>query len=257
MIATGAKLWFAICALAVAAAVAYNISSSTEWFGTFVLGSMAACAGLLGGLSLVTRDGDGPAFAAESPVLPTVVPRRSLPAPWPVLAAVGIGVAIIGLASGSLLLWAGLGVLALITGEWLVQGWAEGISADDAANQDLRNRLMFPLEIPVTAALVVGFVVISFSRVLLALPKNASTVVAIVVAASILGVASLIAAKPRLSSSVVSAVIAIGVVTFLVVGIVSGVSGHRTFHKEKDEGIKGASAHVQQSVASGQETNSR
>jgi amino acid transporter len=138
-----------------------------------------------------------------------------------------------------------------------VQGWAEGISADPAANQDLRNRLMFPLEIPVTAALVVGFVVISFSRVLLALPKNASTVVAIIVAASILGVSTLIASKPRLSSSVISAVIAIGVLIFLVAGIVTGVSGHRTFHKEKDEGVQGASAHVLQSVAYGQETNSR
>ncbi len=182
MIPTAGKFWFTVMGLAVAATLLYSFVAGSEWFGTFVLGSIAASALLLGGLSVATRDGDGPAFAIQPIELVPVPSRRSLGAPWPVLFTVGVAVMLIGLASHSLLFWAGLGMLGLIFGEWLVQDWAEGVSSDDAANQELRNRMMFPFEIPVTAILVVAFVVLSFSRLLLAVPKNAATVVAILVA---------------------------------------------------------------------------
>jgi hypothetical protein len=188
-------------------------------------------AAVLAGLSIVTHDGDVLPVVGRKDELVTVVSRRSLPAPWPVLAALSVGTLLIGLAGNSLFFYAGIAFAVLIFGEWLVQGWAERATGDDAANQELRNRLMFPLEVPVTAALGVGFVVITFSRVLLALPKTGSTVIAIVVASAILGIAALVAARPRLSSSLVTAVVALGAVTFLVAGVVGAVSGHRTFEE--------------------------
>ena len=242
MIPTAGKFWFTVAALAFVGGIVYVVAAGSEWFGTFVLMSVAASGLLLGGLSVATRDGDGPVYATQPVEMVPIPSRRSLAAPWPVLFTVAIAVAIIGLAGHSLLFWAGLGMLVLVFGEWMVQDWAEGVSSDDAANQELRNRLMFPLEIPTTAMLIVAFVVLSFSRVLLALPKNASTVVAIVVAITILGVASLIAARPQLSSSIVTAVIVVVVLVFLIAGIVGGISGHRTFHEEKSEGLNGASA---------------
>jgi hypothetical protein len=233
VIATAAKLWIAVAALAFGAMVAYVVASEGEWFGSMVLGSLVLAAGVLAGLSVATHDGDAPPVAEQAPELVTVLPRRSLPAPWPVLSAVGAGTILIGLAGNSLFFYAGIAFSLLIFAEWLVQGWAERVTGDDAANQELRNRLMYPLEVPVTAALGVGFVVISFSRVLLALPKTGSTVTAIIVGIAILAVSALVAAKPRLSSSLVTAVVALGAVTFLVAGVVGAVSGHRTFHQHQ------------------------
>jgi hypothetical protein len=231
MIATASKLWLAVTALAFGATAIYLVASEGEWFGSMVLGSLVLAAAVLAGLSIATHDGDAPPVLGHKAEVVTVVSRRSLPAPWPVLGAVSVGTVLIGLAGNSLFFYAGIAFAVLILGEWLVQGWAERVTGDDIANQELRNRLMFPLEVPVTAALGVGFVVITFSRVLLALPKTGSTVIAIVVASAILGISSLIAAKPRLSSSLVTAVVALGAVTFLVAGVVGAVSGHRTFHE--------------------------
>lgn len=242
---TAGKLWLAIAFLAFGSTVVYAVASDGEWFGTFVLGSLVVAAGVLVGLSSATNDGD-PASPAET--LPTVLPRRALPAAWPALGALGTGTTLIGLAGGTFLFWTGLGILTLVFGEWLVQGWAERSTGDDAANQELRNRLMFPLEVPLTAGLGVGLIVVSFSRVLLALPKTGSTVVAIVVASVILGIAALVAARPRLSSSLVTAVVAVGALVFLITGVIGAVSGHRTFEEHHSE---------DQGEATAEETNDR
>ncbi|MCU1378795.1 MAG: hypothetical protein JWN29_1778 [Acidimicrobiales bacterium] len=238
MTTVAAKFWFAVSALALVAGVAYNAASSGEWYGSFVLGSIVVAAFLLGLLATVIRDGDieGAAASAEVPV------RRSLPAGWPALAAVGGGVAIVGLAGRNALLYVGLGILGFVFVEWMVQSWAERATGDPAYNHSLRHRIMSPIEVPLLAMLVIAVFLISLSRVLLALPKDGSTIVAIVLAVAILGVASLFAAKPRLGSSVLAGALALGAVALIAAGIAGGVAGERHIEKHHAEGSAGTEA---------------
>lgn len=230
MVSTGAKLWVGIAAFTLVAAVVYGVVSGSEWLGTLILGSFAVAAGVLAFASLTSRDGDVEPddAAAAIPV------RRALPAPWPALAAVAFAFAVVGLAADSRLWWAGLGLAAVVLGEWMVQSWAERATGDHAANRELRNRVMYPFEFPVLAAVIVGFVVIGFSRVLLALPKTGSWVLAAIVAMVILGIAFVITSRPRLSSSVLTGVLAIGAVAVLGGGIIGAVVGEREFHPHEE-----------------------
>jgi plastocyanin len=62
---------------------------------------------------------------------------------------------------------------------------------------EFQKRILRPLTFPLYAVLFVGVLVISLSRVLLAVPEAGSTLIALMVAAEILGIASLLAATTR------------------------------------------------------------
>jgi hypothetical protein len=234
MTTVAAKLWFAVAGLAFVALVAYNAASAGEWYGSFVLGSLVVAAGLLGVLAASVRDGDVAAAApAEAPL------RRTLPAGWPALTAVGGGVAIVGLAGRNALLYVGIGILGFVFIEWMVQAWAERATADLAYNHSLRHRIMSPVEIPLLALLVIAVFLLSLSRVLLAVPKDAATVIAIAVAVVILGVASLVAARPRIGSSALAGALALGAVALIAAGIAGGVAGERHIEEHHVEGSSG------------------
>jgi plastocyanin len=234
MITTGAKLWYAIAALALVASGVYFVATSGEEYGALVLLFAAIAAGVLGTMTVVVRDGDVDVPAEGATV--TEAPRpQALPAAWPALAAVGVAVAVIGFAASNVLLYVGLGLLGIVLIEWMVQSWAERASGDPAANQGLRNRLMFPLEIPALAILGFGVIVLALSRVLLALPKTGSSVIAIVIAAVVLGIAAVLANRPQVSSSLLSIVVVIGVIGLLGGGIVGAVAGEREFEFHGDE----------------------
>ena len=62
---------------------------------------------------------------------------------------------------------------------------------------EFQKRILRPLSLPLTAVLFVAVLVISLSRVLLAVPVAGSTVIAFLVALEVLGVASILAATTR------------------------------------------------------------
>lgn len=61
---------------------------------------------------------------------------------------------------------------------------------------DVRLRLPLPFVIPVASALVIAVFAVGFSRVLLAVPKEAATVLALVMAANVLGACIVLALRP-------------------------------------------------------------
>ena len=231
MTTTAGKLWYAVAVLAFFAAFIYGFAAGGEWFGSFVLGSLAVSAGLLGLLASVIRDGDVVEGAA-----PDIQHRAALPAGWPALAAVGAGVAVIGLAGGNPLLYVGLGILGAVFLEWMVQGWAERATGDRQYNSELRSRIMSPIEVPLIAVIIIGVFLISLSRVLLALSENGSRVVAIAVASLILLVAFLIAYRPNVGSSVLAGLLAASAVALIAAGI---AGEHETEEKVEAHGSSG------------------
>lgn len=226
MATTAGKFWYAVAGLAFLGAFVYGFAAGGEWVGSMILGSLAACALLLGLLASAIHDGDVAAGTA-----PDVRARTSLPAGWPALTAVGAGVAIVGLAGRNGLLYAGIGILGIVFIEWMVQGWAERSTGDPARNAELRSRIMSPIEIPLIAVLVIGGFLISLSRVLLAVSENGSRVIAIAVATVILLVAFLIAYRPHIGSSVLAGLLGVAAVALIAFGIVGGVSGERDMEK--------------------------
>lgn len=234
MISTGAKLWYAISGLALVAAGVYFVATSGEEYGAIILAFAGIAAAVLGTTSIVVRDGD--VAAPPEGTAAVELPRpHALPAVWPALTAVGVAVAVIGFAAGNAFLYVGFALLGIVLVEWMVQAWAERASTDPAANQGLRNRIMFPLEIPALAVIGFAVVVLAFSRVLLALPKTGSSVVAILVAAFVLGIAAILANRPQLSSSLISGIVVLGMIALLGGGIVGAVAGEREFEHHGDD----------------------
>jgi plastocyanin len=79
---------------------------------------------------------------------------------------------------------------------------------------ETRQGLLLPIAIPIGAFLVIGLVLVGFSRVLLSVSASAATVVALVVAVAIMVVATVVASRERLSNGAL----------FSMVGIVAGVA---------------------------------
>lgn len=227
MITTGSRFWFALAGLSLLGAAVYFLTSGNDKYGTLVLLFAAVAAMVPGVAAVVLRDGNVAAADARG-AGPTVgIAATRLPAIWPALAALGIGVVVVGLAAGGALLYVGFGILAITLVEWMVQAWAERSTSDPGVNQALRNRIMYPVEFPALAAIGVVLVVISFSRMLLAVSKTGSTVAAIVVASAILAIATLLSARPRISSSLLTVVVVLGAIALLGGGIVGAVAGER------------------------------
>ena len=236
MITVGGKLWLGVAAFAVAALVAWQGFSGGEERGELVLLGIISAALIVGTLLVWIRDGEVTAAVQEEErAATTAATSGPLPAPWPAIGAFGGAVAVVGLATGGALLYVGFGIIAIAVVEWMVQGWAERATPDAAENAALRNRIMYPVEIPVIGLIVVGLVLLAVSRVLLALPKSGSTVAAIVVAAAILLVAVVAATRPRISSTILTALLVLGAVALLGGGIVGAVAGERDIEEHHSE----------------------
>lgn len=200
---------------------------------------LVAAAALMAGLGTATsllRDADPEAQAAVARLdaaPPVTVPAS--PSYWPVLGALGVVVAIVGLVASPVLFVIGaLGVL-LVTLEWMVSAWSERATGDPDVNRQIRNRLMYPIEIPVAGALVILVLVVSISRVLLTLDRNTSSAIAIGVGALILLGAFAVAYRPKLSKDAIAVALALGAVVLIGAGIVSASAGPRDFEHHEDE----------------------
>ena len=223
MITTGSKYFYGITALATIAMVLYMLFVNPNDIGAVALGSLAAAAALVGGLTSFTRDSTTHSTSASSAAATQPAP----PAVWPLIVAVGVVMLVFGLATNPIVFI--LGIVALIAGgvEWLVQDYASRASADAAFNSQLRGRLLHPLEFPVAAAVVVAIIAISFSRIMLNISKSAGAIVFIIVASSVLVVGFLVALKPNLRGRAVGTLCSVGLVALVGAGIVAGISGER------------------------------
>ncbi len=226
MVRNGSKL---LIGLAVASLVAFVVYGATQSWGSLgVVGLAGALVTfiLLAVLTVESGEGDvDPTTSAAATAAATApAPGASL---WPLAGALGAGLVVVGLVTHQMVFILGVAALVAVFVEWLVQAWAERASADRGYNVEVRRRLMFPLELPIAAALGLGVVIWSFSRIMLAVDKSTGAIVFIVAAALVLLFGFLFAMGRSIGRTLVAAICTIGGVGILAAGIAGASSGER------------------------------
>jgi hypothetical protein len=250
MITTGAKLYLGFAALALVAAVIYGWGSTGGLLGPVTGGLTGGIGDHTGYITLLAvglvslslgvtivafRDADSEVLAdyAQLEQAPEVDTPQGA-SYWPIVGAVAAGLVVVGAAVNTQLFLLGCIIGGVVLLEWMVSAWSDRATGDPATNRRIRNRIMYPLEIPVFGAIGIVVVVLCLSRVLLALSKNGAVIAGIVVSVLILGAAVAIAASPKAGRTAVAIVFVLGAVGVLASGVIAAVEGERTIHPHEE-----------------------
>lgn len=227
MFTTGTKFLIGASVVALLATVVYGLGQDGV-LGTVGLASATIGLILLTVLNAMLRDSN--VFADdEAPVETTAAAQKAPGASiWPLGLAFGAVVIAVGLISYQPIVVVGLVAVVATGGEWAVQAWAERASGDPDYNAKVRNRMSNALEYPVGAAVGIGIIVYSFSRVMLWLSSKTNTTVAFAtVAAVVLLVAFLVASRRKISTGALGGVMAVGAIAVVTAGAFAGLDGER------------------------------
>lgn len=236
MFSPATKVLFALAGWAVVSGVVYAAGSGDRDGFTLLVGAGVVAAAL--GLATFAFVDAGAAVAAvdetagadgraQRPVDATDVPA---PSPWPLVSAAAVGIFAVGAAAGKSVVVLGLLVSALAMFGWLAQVWREHPSWTQAMIDRLNDRFVVPIGLPATVLILVAVTVVSFSRLLLALPKEAATFVALLAAIAILFVCAFVASRPRMGAAALRALATFSAVLVLAAGVAGAVKGEREFH---------------------------
>lgn len=223
MITQPAKLFLPLTALGVLAALVYSIFTGDHTGITLFFA--LATAGLMGGVSItVARDNEfvpaAPPEAADEPLAFFAPPAVRLPGGpgWPIVVGLGTGLILLGLIEGPFFSVIGTGLT--IVG---AVGWLASVSNDRTG----RSPNLMPIGIPVVGLVAIFSMMFLMSRVLLAVPEQASTFVALGAASVIMAASSVIALRPKLSSRTVMTVLVIGSLVMIAGGLTAAKVGQR------------------------------
>ncbi|MEY3977248.1 MAG: hypothetical protein RLZZ284_104 [Actinomycetota bacterium] len=219
MFKVGSKLFLGTAGVAAVNLVAYLIFVERLAIGGVALSMLFAALVGVSAAVLMINDGDD-----ETQPRDIALTRASM---WPLIASLGLVLLVLGLVVSQLYFIFGGIVLVAALAEWMVQAWSETASDDPAHNEFARHRLLHPIEFPVIATLGLGVVIFSFSRIMLAISKNAGTVAFIVLAAVVLAAGSMFAIRPAFKPALVSGICVIGAVGIVAGGIAGTGAGLR------------------------------
>lgn len=223
MFTTGSKYFLGFSLLAsVSIAVSILFVNPSALAATALVGLLGA-SGLLAGVLLFVRDGDVPSGESSPSSLPA--PTKSM---WPLVTAIGAALVLIGTITQPVFFLIGIVVLAAALVEWTVLAWSEGASSDPEYNAATRKRLLNPIEFPILAAVGLGVLIFSFSRVMLAVDVQIGVALFIVIGALVLVGGVLFAMRPTLKQGVVSAICVFAAIAIVAAGISSARSGMRS-----------------------------
>lgn len=256
MFTRGFKLFFGIASAALVAALVFGFASgdttganyfgvldreafkgiiSLGWqggvgepIGYILFVMLAAVAAFLGLTMVAYRDADPESVAELAPdgeLRPADGPTQA--SWWPVAAAAGVGVTIVGLATSRALWMLGVGILGVVVFEWMISAWADRATGDPEANLQLRRTVMGPVELPVLSLAVTAVVAIAVSRIFLTVSAAWAVWVAMGVATVILAVGALIASRPDLGKGIAGILVAVVAVGVIGSGIASAAVGQR------------------------------
>ncbi|MDQ4098762.1 MAG: cupredoxin domain-containing protein [Actinomycetota bacterium] len=221
MITEPAKVVLSLTAVAAVAAVIYVVLTADHG-GVTLYGGLAAVAFFAGVAVTVARDNEVAPAVAEDAGPPEFRPAPPVRLPggpgWPALAGLAVGFIALGFLIGPLVAIPA-GILASVA----AVGWL----ASAAADRTRRVTNLLPLGIPVFGLFAIGSLMFLMSRILLAVPEQASTFIALAVAVLIMAVASFVALRPSISPRIVMAGLVIGGVLMTGGGLVAAAVGQR------------------------------
>ena len=227
MFTTGSKLLIGSAVVATVAAVAYGVLQGGA-LGTIGLISAAVAFSFLAAINAFIRDSNVSAMDHDAFATSAAAQATARPSLWPLLVAVGAVSVTLGLVTTAAYFVVGLALIIAGSIEWLIQGWSERASADPGFNEEVRETLADPLELPIAAAIVAGVVIYAFSRVMLGLPSKSSTVAAFaVVAAIILAVAAFVGLRRTTSTTSLAGAFSLAAVALIGAGTFAGLNGER------------------------------
>lgn len=220
-------------ALAAAAAVFIGLATGADgeghiaFYATIVFGGAAAAFALLSALTLTVGDGDSADAnsAASQPIQPAY---------WPLVAALGMGLVMIGVVIDAIFTIGGLVLMTIAAIEWTMCAWAERLGGTPEENEAERRRLLKPFEIALFGAAGIAVPVALFSRVLLAVERNAASYVTIIVSAVILLFAFMLYLLPQMRRAIVASTLFVACVALIAAGITAAAIGERDFHHHDD-----------------------
>jgi hypothetical protein len=248
MFGTGSRFYYALAVLGLLGADAYGLATGGsfigvlsfgykggvgEHFGYSVLAALGVVSLILAVMMTLVRDADPvPVTVGAVEVIPDVTVPDS-DSPWPVVGAVGAVIAALGLVVGSGLFVLGLVVVVVTIVEWAVKVWSDRATGDPAVNRAIRNRFMAPIEIPVGALLVIGFMVLGISRVLLAVSAHTAVGIAVGVLVVIVIGALIVASRPNEASRVATVLLVLLALLVIAGGIAGVAAGEREFEEHE------------------------
>lgn len=225
MITTESKLFVGIGVAAGVAAAAVAAAGGGYLAPVLLVGAGVAAVflGVLAAGVPVPADVAGRTVAAGPQ--PRAVPVRE--SPWPLAVGVAAAVAAVGLVvdiptavvAGGLALAGAAGWLASVVRSHLAEARPSALVSAE--------RVAAPTAVPLVAIIFVGIVVLSVSRVLLAVSKEAATGIAIALAAAVLVGSSVAAGLRRVRGSVLAAVLGLCLSAIVVLGVVAASAGER------------------------------
>ncbi len=268
MIPTGFKLYAGIAFAALTAAVIGGYSSGGtvvgpisagwkggigDWVSYVVLVGVAFVSIIVGGLLTTFRDADAQAVAASMGRAQAPVGQRPVAGSvWPIVAGLGAAFLMVGIAVNAAITGVGLVIVSIVAFEWTMTAWADRATGDAETNENLRNQLMGPFEVPLLGLMVAAIVAIAVSRILLASSELGAVVVGGVVAVIILGIGVFAALGPKVSKNVITGLVSITMLAILVGGVWGAVQGTRVIeeHHEDEAGLEEGSEEVVEEDAS-------
>lgn len=154
-------------------------------------------------------------------------PRQSYS---PALAALGLGVVVLGAALGSIAYAVGGALLLVAGGLWMSDTWREHQLATPKASAQVSRSFSLPFVMPLMSVALIAFIAISFSLIFFSFDENRSWIVAAGVALLVFGGAFVLAFLPqqksRLKFLALVAVVLSAVAALGVVGLVRGEPEH-------------------------------
>lgn len=220
MFKIGSKLLLGLTGFAALNLVAHVIFVEQLAIGGVALSIVFAALVGLTATVLIINEGDHEIQPRDAALL-----RSSM---WPLVTVASLVLFVLGLVVAQVYFILGIVVLLAALAEWMVQSWSESASDDPAHNESARRRLLHPIEFPVIAALGLGVIIFSFSRIMLAISKSAGAVAFIAAAAVVLLVGSMLAIRPRLKPALVGTICVVGAVGIVAGGIAGAGAGLRT-----------------------------
>lgn len=225
MITQPAKVFFPLTVLGFVAAVVYSVFTG-DHAGITLFFALSGAA-MIGGLAVtVARENEVAPVVAADAGPPEMRPARPVRLPggpgWPALAAFGVGFTVFSFIAGPLFAIPGVGLLIFAAVGWL---------ASVASDRTRRAANLMPLGIPVVGLFAIFSLMFFMSRILLAVPEQASTFVALAVAVVIMSAGSFIALKPSISTRAVMAGLVVGGLVLVGGGVTAAAVGQRKVEK--------------------------